>query len=307
MVQVRWILSFCAVLFLSGHILAQNNAHQRDTDPPEQQAPVQVVAPPQIHIIKPVDTVAILRQFALPSISYDSLLAAPTGPQEQGNSMMPHETHREIAMPLILLILLIGITWLRVTYRREYGENFTVLLNAKLGLQISRDREFSANIFKWLTFLEFAAVLSLSIFFISKELQYELPGNSMLIRLGLLFLSICILYFGKGITYRLLAAVYGSGAAFSFFRFNALVIYQLAGLILFPVVVLAAFAPQPVQTWSVYTLIVILCIALIIRLIKGFSVLQMLERFHILYFLLYICALEIAPLLILITLFGSRS
>ena len=92
--------------------------------------------------------------------------------------------------------------------------------------------------------------------------------------------------------------------ALDFFRFNSLVIYQLLGIALLPLVILAVFAKPPVNDWALYASLVMAGIALLVRLMKGLSVLGMLRGFHILYFFLYICALEIAPVLIIYKLFS---
>ncbi len=238
------------------------------------------------------------------TISYDSLFALQQAPVNNYHDGSPHIKQRNVILPLVLLIMLAYVTWLRYVFARELNENITVIVNANLGNQIYRDREFSANIFKLLTFLNFAFVGGVLIYLLALRADTNLPFATTAVNICVFISGIVALYLVKGLVIDLTGRVFRVSNALNIFRFNALVIYHLLGIGLLPLVILGAFAKPPVAGWSLTAALVLVAAAFLIRAWKGISALRMLERFHILYFLLYICALEIAPILIALRLFS---
>ncbi len=253
----------------------------------------------------PVDTQAVLKLLKFERLSYDSLFSPQNNISERSAVSKKHMRKRDVLLPVLLLFMLVYVTWLRYVFTKELKENITVLLNTNLGQQIYRDREFSANIFKLLTFINFTFIGGVFIYLLSLHFQVAMPFENKIINIALSIGLIVVLYIVKGIVYYIIAAGFKAGNALNFFRFNSLVIYHLLGIGMLPLVILAAFAEEPLKSWSLYATLVLIGIAMLMRLIKGFTAIRMAGRFHIVYFLLYICALEIAPLLIAVKLFSA--
>ena len=258
-------------------------------------------------VLIPIDTEKVLEQTHFQRLSYDSLFAtqSPAGPLRHDGTL--HMQKHDFILPVLLLLMLAYVTWIRYVFARELNENITVVINANLGHQIYRDREFSANIFKLLTFLNFTFTAGVFLFLLVRYFQVEMPFASPVINIAIFIAAIIVLYLLKGLFYDIFTYVFKVGNMLSFFRFNALIIYHLLGIALLPLTILAAFARPPVNTWSLFAGLAVIGIALLIRAVKGLTMLRMLDRFHIVYFLLYICALEIAPILIAVKLFGMWS
>ncbi len=270
------------------------NVLQNDTNSNQNEYPIVLI-----------DTDAVLKELEFPKFSYDSLFTASSDAGGQILTSQIHVRKRDVLLPILLLIMLIYVTWLRFVFSKELSENFTVIINSNLGQQIYRDREFSANIFKLLTFVNFTLSAGIFIFLLAEyyeiAMPFEITFYNILASIGLIIL----LYLLKGVWYAIISASFKIGPQISFFRFNAQVIYHLLGIALLPFVILAAFAEAPVSTWSLFGACFVVLIALLIRLFKGFAVMRAFDRFHIVYFLLYICALEIAPILIAVKLFST--
>ena len=264
---------------------------------------IPTVVPVKPAKVYPVDTQAVLRMLEFDKIGYDSIFSINTGPPVIDQPAIKHVTVKDFILPVLLLIMLGYVTWLRYVFAKELSENITVIINSNLGQQIYRDREFSANIFKLLTFFNFACSAGLFIFLLTRYYHIELPFDVTFYNIILCIGGVGVLYLIKGLSYRILGATFKISNALQFFRFNALVIYHLLGIGMLPFIILAAFADPPVSNWAIVGTLILIGIALLIRFVKGFTALRLTGRFHFVYFLLYICALEIAPLLIAIKVF----
>jgi hypothetical protein len=260
--------------------------------------------PPE-KIVFPVDTQAVLDRLNFKTINYDSLFSLGN---ESGVILQPSSVHvnvRDFILPIFLLVMLAYVTWLRYVFAKELGENITVLLNSNLGQQIYRDREFSANIFKLLTFVNFAFSAGIFVFLVARFYQVSMPFNYSAFNIAAAVSGIVVLYLLRGLIYRLVGSSFKLTNALQFYRFNSLVIYHLLGIGMLPLVILGAFADPPVNEWALKATFVLLAFAMLVRLVKGFAALRLVGRFHLLYFLMYICALEIAPVLIAIKVFSN--
>lgn len=261
------------------------------------------LAPVKPAKVYPVDTQAVLRMLEFDKIGYDSIFSINTGPPVIDQPAIKHVNVRDFILPVLLLIMLGYVTWLRYVFAKELSENITVIVNSNLGQQIYRDREFSANIFKLLTFFNFACSAGIFIFLLARYYEVQLPFDAAFYNIILCIGGVGALYLIKGLSYRILGSTFKISNALQFFRFNALVIYHLLGIGMLPFIILAAFADPPVSDWAIAGTLILIAIALLIRFVKGFTALRLTGRFHFVYFLLYICALEIAPLLIAIKVF----
>lgn len=269
------------------------------------QQPVQPVplVPDTVIIYYPVDTAALLQRITEGRYDIDSLLTQPLEKSAYTRHSVWHVQKRDIVLPILCLIMLAYVTWLRYTFNRELRENISVITNSNLGQQIYRDREFSANIFKLLTFINFAVGSGVLIYLLAVHFDVRMPFETEVYNVLLPVAALFFLYLIKGMVYRLMNAIFRIGTALQLFRFNALVIYHMLGIGLLPFVLLGAFAEPPVDVWSLYAALVLVGIAILLRIYKGLVAAGTTGRLHIVYFLLYICALEVAPMLIAIRLF----
>lgn len=286
-------------------VVAQNNSVDTASMPTRITNQIQdtaTAAPPVIYY--PFDTAALLKQLDFKPFEYDSVIARKSNQVQVANRSTFHVQHKDLVLPIVGLIMLLYVTWIRYQFHRELKENITVIVNSNLGQQIYRDREFSANIFKFVTFLNFAIAMGVLMFLVMRHFQLPLPFEASGYTITACVIAFSILYVIRGWVYRMLGAIFRIGNALQFFRFNALVLYHLLGIILLPFLLLAAFSDEPVSTYALYAALGLVAIAALIRLTKGLVSAGLAGRLHILYFLLYICALEVAPLLIAIRLFN---
>jgi hypothetical protein len=97
----------------------------------------------------------------------------------------------------------------------------------------------------------------------------------------------------------LLAWVFPFGGELRFFQFNLLNAVKIAGLILYPLLLVLWFAPEPLNRIAFYAAVCIVLSGFLWLVFKGFAIAKSYWLGYPLHFMLYLCALEIAPVLML--------
>ena len=113
---------------------------------------------------------------------------------------------------------------------------------------------------------------------------------------------VCVLismYLVKFISNYILAFISSNNDLGKEYLFNVFVFSQTIGIILFPFVVCLQFTKYPTE-WFVYPALVICAGFYLLRMFRGFIISVGEQSVGILYIFLYLCALEILPLLVLI-------
>jgi hypothetical protein len=110
---------------------------------------------------------------------------------------------------------------------------------------------------------------------------------------------VCISYILKFSANHILAFISSSTDLGKEYLFNVVVFAQTTGLILLPFVIAMQFTRYPSE-WFLYPALIICLGFYVLRLFRGFIISVAEQNIGIIYIFLYLCALEILPLLILI-------
>ena len=262
--------------------------------------------PPEPVFIKPKPKPVVVAQKEIPSIFTDSIFYTNGAEKVQYNIQSYQKPQRNYLLPVVMLIMLSYLTWIRYQYAKEISENITVITNANLGQQIYRDREYSLNIFTMLTFINFSVATGVFLYIAAVKFAIPLPFGKELFDIIFCIAVVVAGYLGKTILYRIAGYLYHIGDTVSMFRFNTLVIYQLAGFALLPFLIFAATSPEPVAGWAVIGGFILFGIILLVRLFKGLQIAGQFITFRFVYFFLYLCAFEIAPVIIVYKVFTTQ-
>ncbi len=123
---------------------------------------------------------------------------------------------------------------------------------------------------------------------------------------SLLVASIFMVTFPFAVKYVLLKVI---GWIFSIqkevnsYLFTIYIFFIAIGVVLFPINIIIAYGAESLKTFLIYFTFIALFLVLIFRLIRGLFIGMRFMSFHIFHFLLYLCAVEIVPALILIKVF----
>lgn len=201
---------------------------------------------------------------------------------------------------LILITIIIAVTLLKVFYSKIFFQIFKAFVNNNTANQIVRDENLlvqrASILLSVICYLVFALFTYKITQFYNYENQYMGQG---FIKFLFIAIFIGITYSVKMISLKLFGSIFNYEKPTVSYIFNLFLINNVLGIVLLPLLIVLTYFN------SVYFIYLLkLCIAIIIsfyiyRLIKGVLIWTSIPRYNLFYLFLYICALEIAPLLII--------
>ena len=196
----------------------------------------------------------------------------------------------------ILIVLSIGIlAFVKAAFYNRFNDFLWVIVNSKYLKIYTRDQKFIDQ-FDGLLFLNL--IISSSLFyFISYNTFFEsIPFDIVLF--FKLFIGTGALILIKVLLERLIGSLFEIDSLIDSYVFQKTNYKNYIGLILLPINIILIFAVQPSEV-IIYFVLVILFIINLVGFITTFKIHQKLILNNLFYFILYLCALEIAPYIIL--------
>jgi hypothetical protein len=196
----------------------------------------------------------------------------------------------------ILIVLCICIlAFAKATFSSRFNDFLWVIGNSKYLKIYSRDQKFIDQ-FDGLLFLNL--IISLSLFYF---IWYNTLFDSIAFD-AILFIKILVgigsLILIKVLLERLIGSLFEIDSLIDSYVFQKTSYKNYIGLVLLPINILLIFAVQPSKT-ILYIVISLLFIIILVGFITSFKMYQKLILNNLFYFILYLCALEIAPYIIL--------
>ncbi len=202
--------------------------------------------------------------------------------------------------PSVLLFLVFSFyVYIKIVDPKKIIKIFISGFSLQASKQLIReDYKLYKRVSLFLTF-NFVLIFSFLLFLINDNKGLILQGNSKIYQyLFFVFITIFVCFIKilitAGISHFTSTSEIGKEYTFNFFVFC-----QIIGAISFPFVVFIQFSKFPPE-WFLYpTVTICLCIYLL-QLFRGLTLSVLEQNVGVLYIILYLCALEILPLLILI-------
>jgi len=226
----------------------------------------------------------------------------------QGHALKPSDTEpikTNIANPdwftFILIFLVLAFTYIKYNYDRVFRQLISAFFNTNTSNQIIREENVMVQRASIILLLMFSAAAGLFLYQTSIYFDWQLLGIKKDFSRFLFFaLLISVLFPFKVIILRLLGFIFHSNRLASAYLFNIFLINNVLGLLLIPLIILFAYLPFQTGGTLLYIGLIITALAFLYRLIKGYSIWRSADHFSLLYFILYLCTLEIAPILALL-------
>ena len=204
---------------------------------------------------------------------------------------------------LVLLMILSVITYLRVFYRRNFFQIIAACFNNNLTNQIVRDENLLMQRASVMLNITFSITAAAFIYLVSIHYDWSLNGmGTGFIRFIFLALIVSAAFTFKFLVLRFCAYLFGLGREMSTYIFNIFIINNLLGLALIPFVAVILFAAIPDTSIPIITALCLIGVAYLYRIGRGILIAVRYSGFSPVYLFLYLCALEIAPLLVLMKL-----
>lgn len=199
----------------------------------------------------------------------------------------------------LLITLAVLIAYIKFAYPKELSALFLSLGSINLANQLYREQENSLPFSYFLLTLNF--LISAGIFFYLLIISFGYNFSLLAIKAAIIVTVVFAgLYLIRYISFKLLASVFSFGHNLNLYLFHLGAISKMTGIALYPILFLALLAKGIMQDYAIWTGIGVISISMIFIYLRGLAIARhyiILHRFH---FFLYICTLEIAPILIVI-------
>jgi len=221
------------------------------------------------------------------------------GTKEQPQDMIPAGRNNTTYDWLlgIFLFLVVLFVWIRVFYSKFFATLASALVSFQLSVKLFQERNVLSH--------RVSIVLDFIYIIVSSVFVFELIEYSGIARTGmtginlfLLLLNILMLYtILRVVVLRLTGSLFMAYPLFSEYIHNTFVINKGLGIVLFPIVIMAHYMPYRLIPVMLALGVTLFSVAI---LFKSFRAYQIIIRRDILifYLILYLCTLEILPLLL---------
>ena len=212
-------------------------------------------------------------------------------------------TNMQVVYPstvtLFIILGLILFTIIKYNFGKNIQESFLSFINYRQSLRIFYERNESdkqTNIFSHILFsLSVGIFISLVIPFFGARLLWSSYT------LSILFFSVttCSLYVLKAQIWKVF------GIIFMFQKFSKIYIYnmflhnRIIGLIIFPLVAVVPYISENIAQGIIYVVIATFVLSYLFKFFRIFQIINA-QNVSVLYFILYLCSLEILPLLLFV-------
>lgn len=122
----------------------------------------------------------------------------------------------------------------------------------------------------------------------------------------LIFGILTVAYLVRHISMTFIGNIFNISKDTSLYSFTIMTFNIFLGLVLIPINLVVAFSPVGISSTAMYVGIGLILILLLIRLVRGLLIGARFIGEHLFQFFLYLCAFEIAPILILLRILGDQ-
>lgn len=207
--------------------------------------------------------------------------------------------------PIILLILAV-FSALRIFYSKYFSQMLMAFVNNNLTNQIVRDENILVQRASVYLSIVFNLIAALFLYLISVYYGWELGGIGMGFSRFLFFaIIVSSIYTLKFLILKISGWLFNLDREMATYIFNTFLINNILGIALLPFVCLMAYNQLLSNSWLIIICCVLAGIGFTYRLFRGVLVGLSTPSFSLLYLFLYLCTLEIAPLMILIRILVS--
>ncbi len=215
-------------------------------------------------------------------------------------SPLPIARESQFWMFAVLFCAMLALSWVRVFYERIIRQMLFAVVNNTAANQIVRDENILLERASLLLTIILYLVAAMSLYLLSNK--YEILPDTIgtgFPKFLLILLGVGIAYFLKMVILKLVGLIFRVYKPVTTYIFNLFLINNMLGIILLPIVILVIFLQYDFKVILLQIGIGFSAIAYIFRLGRGVIAASGRIGFSSLYLFLYLCALEIGPLLIL--------
>ncbi len=194
------------------------------------------------------------------------------------------------------VVLLLGI--IRLSYLKYFSDLFRAFMNPTLSQRQLKDQLSQSPFPNFLLNSFFVISLALYLYLLMYRQQYITSNTAWMAIPGLIVL-VTVVYGVKYLMLRFCGWLFGSSELADAYIFILYLINKVLGILLVPFLVILAFCTPELAKAFMYISIFFIVLLVAYRYIRSYSVVKQYLSFSRLHFFLYLCAFEVAPVLII--------
>jgi len=224
-----------------------------------------------------------------------TLTEQPSKPKMPEPDLHKREGLDWISFLIIALFIFLG--WTRLFFKRYFNTLFKSFHFINYAEELYNEK--SSITIRGATFLNGVYFIVLGLFTLQGvEYFFTLTGIAKYKLFGIFTGFFIIWYIWNAFFKQFIGSVFQKLKTFTEYFYNYGIYRKIAGIVLFPVVVINQYVHEELTMYFIYTGILIFAVIYLIHILRGLQIF-MKNKVSILYFVLYLCALEFLPLLVL--------
>ena len=202
-------------------------------------------------------------------------------------------------LTISLVIMVVFFTWFRLLYYKIFRQLLTSYFNMTASNQIVRDESYLLQRASLVISIISYLLGGLFLYQISVLYDWQIYWlQKGLVRFVLFSLIIALSYSIKMILLRVLSVVFNQEKAAGAYIFNLFLMIMMVGLVLFPTNIFLAYSFGPVKHVVVFVSTLLIGLMFLFRMTRAVRIWFSIPQFSFFYLFLYLCAFEVAPLLV---------
>jgi hypothetical protein len=223
----------------------------------------------------------------------------------QGPQLLNHKTPDWI-FPVLLLVAA-AFAWLRTYYYKYFIQIASAFFNNNLTNQIVRDENILVQRASVVLNLIFNLVAALFLYFVSLHYSWSLGGMGTGFNRYIFFtLLVSAAYAMKFLILKISGYLFNLSREMSTYLFNIFLVNNILGMLLIPMVALLAFSGGFRESWIFGISLFFIGAGFLYRIGRGITIGFTSPAFSPYYLFLYLCALEFAPIAVLIKILSQQ-
>ena len=198
----------------------------------------------------------------------------------------------------IIVFMLLLLTVLMTSYRNVLNRSYSAILSDNVLNQLFRERQGGSGAGFLPLYLMYIINTGIFIYLLAMLYGFN-KGSHQFVTLLYCILGYGLLVLLRHLVLFLIGTIFPVSKETTLYNFNIIIFGIILGVLLVPVNVFIAFGPVEAVPVLTTVVLVLLGIAYLFRSLRGLLIANKLIVFYKFHFLLYICTVEIAPILII--------
>ena len=214
------------------------------------------------------------------------------------NQDIPKETSKKGNLFWLFFILLAFFTTVVALTRKKLEQSYQAVFNDNYLRQLHRANQGNFSLGYLLLYILFFLNLGIFIFLAANNFSAGLPENFGTILLTCLGVGLVFLF--KHALLFFVQNVFPISKEIKLYSFSIMLFSIILGIVLLPINLTAAFATENLAQTAIWIGLGAILVTYLYRSLRGLSVGSKYIMLHTFHFLLYLCAVEILPIIVLI-------